>query len=88
MIVHIAHNENIPMALKSHAILSIDIGFKDFAHSFHRMASQSRMPEVCVKQVECLIHFPLYGLGQSLVLFDEPLGEPERHCRLSLSGCA
>ena len=88
MIVHIAHNENIPMALKSHAILSIDIGFKDLSHSFHRMTSQSRMPEVCVKQVECLINFPLYGPGQSLVLFDEPLGEPERHCRLSLASCA
>ena len=88
MIVHIAHNENIPMALKSHAILSIDIGFKDTFNSFHRMTSQPRMPEVCIKQVECLIHFPLYAPGQSFVLFDEALGEAERHRRLSLTSCA
>ena len=39
MIIHIAHNEHIPMPLKSHAIFSIDIGFKDFHHSFHGMTS-------------------------------------------------
>ena len=88
MIVHIAHDENIPISLKSHAILSIDIGFKDTFNSFHRMTSQSRMPEVCIKQAECLVHFPLCGPGQSFVLFDEPLGELERHCRLSLTSCA
>lgn len=88
MIVHIAHNENIPISLKSHAILGIDIGFKDFPHPFHRMTSQARMPEVCIKQMECLIHFPLYGPGQPLVLLDKPLGEPETHRRLSLNSCA
>ena len=49
MIIHIAHNEHIPLPLKSHTIPGIDVGFKDFPHSFHGMASQSRMPEVYIK---------------------------------------
>jgi hypothetical protein len=88
MIVHIAHKERIPVSLKGHAILGIYIGFKDSPHSFHGMASQSRMPEVCVKQAECLIHFPLYSLWQSFVLFDEPVSELDWHSGLGLISCA
>ena len=65
MIIYIAHEEYIPMTLKSHPILSINRGFKDSLrsfHSFHGVTSQAWMPEVCIKQAQCLIHFSLYGL--------------------------
>jgi len=85
MIVHIPHHEYFPMPLKSHAILSINVGFKDFPQPFHRMTSEPRMSEVGIKQAECLIHFHLYGLRQSFILPGEPLGKLNRHCRLSLT---
>lgn len=62
MIIHIAHKEHILISLKSHAIFSINIGFKDTFHPFYKVTAQSRMPEVRIKQAECFIRFPLYGL--------------------------
>ncbi|MBI4186315.1 MAG: hypothetical protein HY530_02270 [Chloroflexi bacterium] len=62
MIVHVAHEEHIFISRESHAILGIDTGFKDVLDSFHRMTSQSGMPEVGIEQAERLIHLPLYSL--------------------------
>jgi len=79
------------MTLKSHPILSVNRGFKDSFRSFlpfHGVTSQAWMPEVCIKQAQCLVDFSLYGLGQAFVLLDEPLGILDRHRGLSLRGLA
>ncbi|MBI4295270.1 MAG: hypothetical protein HY669_03795 [Chloroflexi bacterium] len=49
MIVHIAHKEHVPISLKSHTILGINIGLIDTFNPFHRVTSQSWIPKVRIK---------------------------------------